>query len=127
MEKREKIRKHIVIPEKNDISFSDIIVLFAGMVEDILEDEIIPFAFINYQGLMVGSESALPVEDFVYDDGTLFRAFSKKGRWRISAVRREEDGPVTFVELLAPCDTADKIEDAVHYISSKIKGAESVV
>jgi len=127
MEKREKVREHIVIPEANNITFFGIVNIFADVLKNILEDDIVACVFINEQGLIVGSENVFPIENYVIDDGTLFRAFTKKGRWRVSAIRRKNSGSVTLIEFLAPCDTAEKMSEVVAYVLDKTNGTKAVV
>ena len=127
MEKNEKVREHIVIGEEQDITFAIMVDMFIDMVTNILDDEMVTFAFANEQGLLVGSENIYPVENYIYDDGTLFRAFTQKGRWRLSAIRRRDTSAVTLIELLAPFHTADKIVEAADFIIEKTKGTRSLV
>jgi len=127
MDKNEKIREHIMVPVANNVSFFDIVVLFGEIVKDILDDELVAFSFINEQGLVVGSESVYPVESYLYDDETLFRAFTQQGRWRLSAIRRERDGSVTLVEILAPIDTAEKMPEVIDYLIIKLNGIKAAV
>ena len=127
MEKNEKIREHIQIAEKKGVSFPNIVTIIVDSVKEILEDELVAFAFINEQGLVVGSESVRPVESYIYDDGTLFRAYTTKGRWRISAVRRKDSGWVTLVEILAPHHDAEKVAKLSDYVIKRTKGIRIVM
>ena len=127
MEKLEKVREHIRIPAKNKMQFIDVVGIIAAIGEDILKDTFIPFSFINEQGLMVGSESIFPAESYVHNEGTLFRAFTKKGRWRMSAIRDIDTGFVTLIELVAPIDTAEKITEVADFLIKRLKAERAVV
>ena len=127
MEKNEKVREHIVIPEEYNTLLTEVVDIFLDMVKNILNDEMVTFAFANEQGLLVGSENIYPIENYIYDNGTLFRAFTQEGRWRLSAIRRRDSSSVTLIELLAPFHTADKIKEATDFIIEKTKGIRSLV
>lgn len=127
MEKNVKVREHIRIPAKNKMEFIDVVGIIAAIGVDILEDTFMPFSFINEQGFIVGSESIYPVESFVHNDGTLFRAYTKNGRWRISAIRDLDTGYVSLIELVAPTDTAEKIGEVADYLIKRLKAERAVV
>ena len=127
MEKNEKVREHIQISEKKGVTFLNIVEIIADGVKEILKDELVAFAFINAQGLVVGSECVRPVETYIYDDGTLFRAFTMKGHWRISAVRRKDSGSVTLVEVLAPHYDVEKVSTFADFVAKETKGTRVVM
>ena len=127
MEKKEKVREHIQIPEKNGIKFIDVVSVVAALGEDILKDDFIPFSYINEQGHIVGSEGVFPAESYIHNEGTMFRAYTKKGRWRISAIRNRDSSVVTFIELVAPVDTAGNLEEAADYLIKELKAERAVV
>ena len=127
MEKNEKVREHIQISERKGVTFLDIVEIIADGVKEILKDDLVAFAYINEQGLVVGSECVRPVETYIYDDGTLFRAFTMKGHWRISAVRRKDSGSVTLVEVLAPHYDAEKVSVFADFVTKETKGTRVVM
>jgi len=127
MDKNEKMREHIQILEKHEITFNDVITVFTEVITDVLDDDIVAFTYINTQGHIVGSDNVFPIETYIYEDGTLFRAFTQKTCWRLSAIRRKESGSVTFVEILAPPNTAEKLEEVAEYVAKEIKGIKVVV
>lgn len=127
MEKNEKVREHIQISEKKGVTFLNIVEIIADGVKEILKDDLVAFAYINEQGLVVGSECVRPVETYIYDDGTLFRAFTMKGHWRISAVRRKDSGSVTLVEVLAPHYDAEKVSVFADFVTKETKGTRVVM
>jgi len=127
MQKNEKVREHIQIAEKIGVTFGVVIELLVDVFKTILNDELIVFAYINEQGHIVGSDNAISADNFIYDNGTLFRAYTKNMNWRISAVRRKDSGSVTFVELSAPYTDEEKVFEIAEYIIKKTKGTRAVV
>lgn len=124
MEYDEKIREHIVIPEAVKMTFEEMKPLLDDVIKNVLEDEPIAFSFINEQGLIVGSEGLFPVQNYVFNDGTLLRVFTMRTRWRISVIRRHSRY-VTFIELLSPKDTAEKMPEVLQYILEKTNGCHA--
>jgi hypothetical protein len=121
MEQEMKERRHIIIPETDEMTFEQIGAIIDEIIRDILKDEPIAFSFINEQGFIVGSEGLLPVQNYVFNDGTLMRIFTMHTRWRISVVRRESRF-VTFIELQAPKETSEMMPKAIEYLLKKTKG-----
>ena len=125
MDKQEKVRKHIVVSPGDKLTFYTFFEIISEIVVK-LEDELIAFSYIDEDGLVIGSENLYLDDVYLYND-TLFRAFTKKLRWRITAVRRTGSEYITFIELLAPYESLIKLDEVVVILLAKIGGTATSV